>query len=121
MKKITVNYKGKKIILSESFINKNNAMNNLKILKSLFLKRMKLYDKMEKTDKQQELRILADKVLKNEYLIQEAYNLKRNNDYFRFWELPKCSCPKMDNREMLGLGKGYIYSSECIIHGNIEN
>ena len=38
-------------------------------------------------------------------------------NYYRFWDIPKCGCPKMDNSDRYPYGN-YIISEGCKFHGN---
>lgn len=105
------------LILSSNFIERNNAFENLELLKSLYKRKFKLYERMEKSFKKETLRELAERVRQNEFKIQKAFNFEPSDNFFRFWEMPKCNCPHMDNQERFGCGVGYIYRGDCPIHG----
>jgi hypothetical protein len=62
------------------------------------------------------LKTLAKEVTKLEYRLQKLWHFKKNQNFHRFWDLPHCSCPKMDNEERWGT-KHHIYDNNCIIHG----
>ena len=48
------------------------------------------------------------------------FDINDTEKYYRFWETPKCSCPKLDNEDRYSVGD-YIYSFDCIIHGKDLN
>ena len=47
---------------------------------------------------------------------QELWGFDRNPAFRRWFDLPGCSCPKVDNADMLGTGMRVI-SAECPAHG----
>jgi hypothetical protein len=104
------------MILSKGFLIQNNATDNLELIISLFLIKYKLFARMERCTKQESIMKLADKVTQNEFKIQEAFNFARDVKFHRFWEVPKCKCPSMDNQERWGTGRS-IYTEDCPIHG----
>lgn len=103
--------------LSPGFLERNKAMDNLELIKELFVKKFKLFSRMDRATKQETLMKLADQVTENEYEIQKAFNFEPNINFHRFWELPKCTCPHMDNQDMWGTGRN-IFSGDCPIHGS---
>lgn len=52
--------------------------------------------------------------------IEESLQLQWFNKvdmkYYRFWDIPKCVCPKVDNTERYPYGN-YIISENCKFHG----
>ena len=53
--------------------------------------------------------------------IEESLQLQWFNKvdmkYYRFWDIPKCVCPKVDNTERYPYGN-YIISENCKFHGS---
>jgi len=71
--------------------------------------------------------ILSDLVLEEEELswygkmlehiemrLQELWGFSIDASYTKFWRLPKCECPKMDNEDFMLPGP--IYSGNCLLH-----
>ena len=53
-----------------------------------------------------------------EFKLQEAWGFKQDSSFHRHWyEQPLCTCPKMDNKELLGTEHRLI-NYECPVHGN---
>lgn len=52
-----------------------------------------------------------------QFNLQKAWGFNENSNFHRFWELPKCTCPKMDNEDRFPMGP-YIHDAACPIHGN---
>ena len=55
--------------------------------------------------------------------IEESLQLQWFNKvdmkYYRFWDIPKCDCPKVDNTERYPYGN-YIISENCKFHQNLS-
>jgi hypothetical protein len=71
---------------------------------------------MENTEDVEALRELASQVEDVEYTLQELWGFERDSKYHRFWLLPKCSCPRLDNEDRYATGVSII-DTDCIIHG----
>lgn len=63
------------------------------------------------------LKTYAKLITEVEFKLQDAWGFPRNNDYHRFWDLPGCKCPKMDNDDRWPTGY-YVINGDCPIHGN---
>ncbi len=51
-----------------------------------------------------------------EYALQRAWNFSQNAAYHRFWLVPRCTCPQMDNEDSYGAALYYI-NKKCPVHG----
>ena len=71
---------------------------------------------MELSEDKEEVRRLDKIVTQIEFQLQTLWRFKQDETMHRWFERPKCSCPKMDNSEMLGTGVRYT-NPNCIIHG----
>lgn len=116
VEKLTVKVGKRKMVLNPRFLKANNAEGNLELIKELFKKKYRLFSRMDRSTKKETLMKLADEVTQNEFEIQKAFNFEPNINFHRFWELPKCECPHMDNQDMWGTGR-FIYTENCPIHG----
>ena len=87
---------------------------NLDKLKTCLLEKLKIYDVILKTDKN--LHKYYKKLTDLEYSLQLLYGEKEDLSYHRFWETPKCSCPRIDNIEIYP-SKKPIFDTKCPIHG----
>ena len=115
MELIVIKYKHYKAALNPRFLNANNAADSVDLIKQLYKNKFKLYVSMEKESDQAKLQKLAGKVWANEKEIQKAFNFQPNENFFRFWEMPKCSCPVLDNQDTWGTSIHY-YSATCVLH-----
>jgi hypothetical protein len=89
---------------------------NLDKLKSCLLEKLKIYDEIIKNDTN--LHKYYKKLTNIEYNLQLLYGEKEDKTYHRFWETPKCTCPKIDNIEIYP-NKEPIFNLKCPIHGEI--
>ena len=49
--------------------------------------------------------------------LQDIWGIPRDLDMHRFWEIPGCTCPTMENLERYGFGRGMLKAGNCPIHG----
>ena len=49
-------------------------------------------------------------------LMQIEWHFPLNKNYYKFWEFPRCTCPKMDNNDAYPSGH-YVINNDCIVHG----
>jgi len=81
----------------------------------LHVKKHDLFKIMEKAPVK-DLPELADKATELEYQLQRAWGFPSNSYYHRFWEVPRCTCPKTDNEDRYPSGY-YIMDKGCPVHG----
>ena len=113
---LTIEYEDQSITLNKSFIDQQNCWKNLDKIKDRMKRKLVYYDLMGSTDNQEELKSIAEAITANEFHIQELFGFDRNINFHRFWEMPKCSCPVMDNQDAWGTSYS-IYNEDCLIHG----
>jgi type I site-specific restriction-modification system R (restriction) subunit len=87
---------------------------NLPKLKNCLLEKLKIYDQIEKSDIDN-LIIYYKKLTDIEFNMQLLYGEEEDISYHRFWETPKCTCPKIDNLEIFPFNNP-IFDSNCPIH-----
>lgn len=49
--------------------------------------------------------------------LQKLWGFEENLNYYKFWNVPFCSCSKMDNEDVFPSGRYYI-NLECPVHGD---
>lgn len=101
------------------FLDKTKAWDNVEEIKDLYKKKFLLFNKMVQTENKEDLKKMAKEVEDTELEIQELFNFPKSRDHFRFWEMPKCECPVMDNQERWGTPYA-VYTESCPIHGEGE-
>ncbi len=75
-----------------------------------------IFKAMEEEEDHWKLRDLYSLFIDNERRLQELWGFPLDDNYIKFWEVPKCSCPKMDNRDNYPYGY-YVTVQSCILHG----
>jgi hypothetical protein len=48
--------------------------------------------------------------------LQKLWGFPEDLNYYRFWNVVGCSCPKMDNNDRYPHGY-YVTNADCILHG----
>lgn len=97
-------------------VNRISDIQNLDKLKNCLLEKLKIYDEININDT--DLHKYYKKLTNIEYNMQLLYGEKEDETYHKFWETPKCTCPKIDNIEMYP-NKETIFNLKCPIHGEI--
>ena len=119
MKNRKVMFRDKIIIINQHLLNKQDCWNDLETIKELHLKKLKILNVMEHSEDASLLCRHAANVTEIEFKLQEALKFGRNVNMHRFWLLPKCSCPKMDNEDMYGT-RYTVINCSCVLHGSVE-
>lgn len=65
------------------------------------------------------IKVYAKDLEQLEFLLQDAWKFPRDVNYHRFWEMPHCTCPKMDNDDAYPSGY-YVRSLCCPAHGDLN-
>jgi hypothetical protein len=76
----------------------------------------KLLKQMKRLKNTEKILEAAQKATDLEFKIQEAWGFTKDSKFHRFWEMPHCSCPKLDNADSWPTGI-YTYNLDCKIHG----
>ena len=92
----------------ERMINKKNLDN----LKGCLLEKLKVYDDIQNSE---DLTPFYKKLTDIEYNMQLLYGEDEDITFHRFWETPKCTCPKIDNLEIYP-SKKPVFDKNCPIH-----
>ena len=88
---------------------------NLIKLKNCLIEKLKIYDLIEKSESNEDLQQYYKKLTDIEYDMQILYGEDEDIAYHRFWDTPKCTCPKIDNLELYP-SKNPIFDKNCPIH-----
>lgn len=116
-----VDHNGKaRSYLNKSLLEKQNiTTGGLDKLKELHTKRYRLVDAMEETDDVNLLKFFDNCITLIDFELQETWGFEKDSKFHRWFELPKCRCPVMDNLDRLGTGY-HIINGSCPIHGGNE-
>lgn len=114
-----VYHNGKPVFsINEQLLKVQGVEERLEDIKKLHVERLELFDIMKTTVDPSELKTLNNTFMEIEGDLQALWNFPPNKNYIRFWQVPQCSCPKMDNEEAYPTGY-YIKHMDCLIHGNV--
>lgn len=114
--RIAVWHSTEAIVLNSALLNRQDAWENLDLIKQLHIERLGLEDEMRDTDDADLLCLFDALYTQIEFELQDAWKFERNANYHRFWNRPKCTCPKLDNEDVYGLSCAY-YNQSCPLHG----
>lgn len=87
----------------------------VEMLKVLHVRRLTIEDAMKTADANH-LKKLANQWTENEFQLQDAWGFKRDKNFHRFWECPRCTCAKFDNEDAWPTGHYWI-TEDCPLHG----
>lgn len=77
-----------------------------------------LHKQMEDESNPDKLKALAKKLVNLDKKLSKLWRFKYDPNKYRFWRIPKCKCPKMDNEDEYPSGY-YVISGGCPIHGDL--
>jgi hypothetical protein len=97
------------------------SLANLECIKALHLRRYHIFDEMRTLDEESMgYKKIARPMLKEltqiEFDLQEAWGFPKDSNFHRFWDIPGCTCPTIDNNERIGTGY-FIINGGCPLHG----
>ena len=116
MSKFEIKVGNSKIKLNKHFIEKQDAMDNLDDLKSCYRQKLEIYNSIIVDNDPKQFKEFARLLTNLENEIQELFNFEANINFHRFWETPKCKCPKLDCEDAWPTGY-YTISGDCPFHG----
>ncbi len=118
MHDLTITHYDKPVLaLSVALLDRQNAWHNVEALKEAHQLKLVIMVMMNETDDAEELKSLAQDVQLVEFELQRLWNFPQDAKFHRPWQLPKCSCPSMDNEERWGAGV-MVTNANCLLHGN---
>jgi len=94
-------------------LDRMSSEKNLEKLKNCLKEKLKIYDIIEKSD--DNLQQYYKKLTDIEFDMQLLYEEEEDVSFHRFWETPKCTCPKIDNTENFP-SEEPIFDKKCPIH-----
>jgi hypothetical protein len=81
----------------------------------LHARKLALYRAME-TAEEFSLEAYGRELRDLEYALQRSWGFPQSAKYHRFWEVPRCTCPTIDNEERYPSGM-YVVNGNCPVHG----
>ena len=89
------------------------------LIKMQHVRKLEIFDLMQVEISPKVLKELATKVTRIEFELQKLWGFPLDKNYHRFWEVPACICPAMDNYDRYPTGY-YVINSSCPVHGNAD-
>jgi hypothetical protein len=117
-KKLIVKHGKYSLLINEYLLNAKKAWGNLDKIKKLHVKKFKVFKKMEKTNDVEKIKQLVQDIENLEFQLQLAWGFPQDRNYHTWYNIPRCTCPKIDNREKCGT-EFRIVDGNCPIHGRI--
>ena len=114
MNSITIN--DQTVTLNEDLIAKQGIDGEaIAEILGLHAKKLALFEAM-KAAEEFSLEAYGRELRDNEFALQRAWGFPQSAKYHRFWEVPRCTCPTMDNEERYPSGM-YVVNGNCPVHG----
>lgn len=115
---LVVEYKGKEaLILNKRLLDRQNCWTNLDKLKALHQERLYIYDLMSDLESNDDLLLMYDALCRQiQFELQEAWGFELDESFHYFWIRPHCTCPVLDNQDLMGIDRKII-NSNCPLHG----
>lgn len=117
-KKLTVKHGKYSILINEYLLNAKCAWSNLNKIKKLHVEKFKVFKKIEKTNDKEKIKQFVKDIENLEFQLQSAWGFPLDRNYHTWYNVPRCTCPKADNRENYGT-EFRIIDGNCPIHGGI--
>jgi hypothetical protein len=116
-----VYYKGKPALRLNArlIVQKGLSKDAIENLKMLHRERLTIEEDMEKTDSCKRMKYLFAEWTQNQFDLQKKWGFPEDLRYHRFWELPRCECPRLDNEDAYPTGF-YVINQNCPIHGETK-
>lgn len=103
-------------ILNEGMMRHRGKLDNLDAIKMVHETKLEIYECIKYETDPRMLRSFANDIQLCEFELQRLWGFDEDARFHRFWETPKCECPKMDNEERYGTKYSAITLS-CKLHG----
>ena len=97
-------------------LNTQDAWDNLDGIKDLHRTKLIIYQSIDNTDDKDELRSFSKQLTAIEFKLQELWGFPQDIKFHKFWDTPKCRCPRIDNEDSYPFGY-YGVSGDCPLHG----
>lgn len=106
--------------INEKLIEAKNVHHNLEKIIDLHEEKLEIYASIKKNQYPSVavFRDFADKLTILEFRLQRLWGFSEDKNFHRFWETPKCTCPKMDNADAYPY-RQYI-NMDCKLHGSTK-
>jgi hypothetical protein len=114
--KLCVYYKGEvAYMMNKSLLDRQNCWENLDKIKAAHVRKLTVYDLIRETENPAILKKYGEVLKLLEFELQSYWKFPLDANFHRFWEYPKCECPKLDNRD--AYPHRQIINLSCPLHG----
>ncbi len=104
------------LMLNKALLDQQNCWENLEAIKEVHWLKLVLHSIIMETQDSSLLQDLARDITECEFELQRLWKFTRDSKFHRFWDTPKCQCPKIDNNDWYPTGH-YIINQSCPLHG----
>ncbi len=104
-------------MMSKALLDQQNCWQNLEEIKEAHWFKYLIFHMIMETNDRAELKSLSLDLQEIEFHLQELWGFPLNANYHRFWDYPKCKCPKKDNQD--AYPNYQIINLNCPLHGEI--
>jgi len=117
---LLITYKNQSTVLNASLLKKQGIedLETVERLCASHVDKFKIFEAMENTDDPKELHDLAIVYEALEFSQQHVWGFPENRDMHRWWVVPKCTCPHVDNENAYGTEYRHI-NGNCPVHGKL--
>jgi len=116
-KRLVVEHNGEEVmLLNKQLLDQQNAWENLELIKKLHNIRLNVEDLLGDTSGANK-KLLLNTWTTVQFALQRAWGFPEDKNYHRFWDIPSCDCPEMDNDDRYPTGY-YVVSGKCDLHGS---
>jgi len=111
------NVSSKLYMINQNLVNRQKVSpDDVKRIVELQTIRKYFYDFIELSDDKEEIRRLDKIITQIEFQLQKLWGFPQDRNHHRWFDVPKCSCPKWDNSDNIG-SEYRIINPNCILHG----
>jgi uncharacterized protein YfkK (UPF0435 family) len=104
-------------MINQGLVNRQKvSAEDVKKIVKLQTIRKYFYDFIELSNDKEEIRRLDKIITQIEFQLQKLWGFSQNKNFHRWFDVPKCTCPKWDNADSLGSDFRTI-NPNCILHG----
>ena len=105
-----------RVELNPNLLEKQNVKHRENAIKFIHEAKLEIFTAMNITDEPEMLQSMDKLLTELEFTLQDLWGFPRDARYHKFWERPRCDCPKLDNEDFYPTGRSY-YNSACPLHG----
>lgn len=105
-------------MLNKYLFDSQDCWENIEAIVEAHELKLLLMDMISKEDSVPMLKSLAQDITEVEFELQSLWKFPKDIKFHRFWELPKCSCPKLDNSD--SYPHRQYTRLDCPLHGGNE-